>query len=201
MSFAARRARGALVSTAAVLAFAGAAVAVPGSGVARPALRHVVAPPTARTGGFGENTCLECHLEYAPDLPGGRLLLLGVPDAVTPGGTYTLTIRLESEEMGRAGFQVAARYGSGKRAGAFRPLDGRTTVTADSVSSIPYAHHTRTGTDVADQAVASWSMEWTAPAEPGDIVFHAAANSANGDDSPLGDFVYTAVLRTTAGGS
>ena len=31
----------------------------------------------------------------------------------------------------------------------------------------------------------------------GPVVFHAAGNAANGDASPLGDFVYTATVRVS----
>lgn len=32
---------------------------------------------------------------------------------------------------------------------------------------------------------------WRAPEGLGSVVFHIAANAANGDDSPLDDFIYT----------
>jgi hypothetical protein len=31
------------------------------------------------------------------------------------------------------------------------------------------------------------------------VVFHVAANAANGDDSALGDFIYTTEARTSHG--
>lgn len=197
-----RAGRRLLRNPAAVLVVTGTAVALLGAG-GPPSRRHVAAPPTARTGGFGEATCVECHLEFPPDLPGGRLILLGVPDASEPGRTYVLTIRLESEEMVRAGFEIAVRFEggalAGHPAGELRPLDDRTTVTADSLTAIPYGHHTREGTPVADPSATTWSMGWSAPSVGGDVVFHLAANSANGDDSPLGDLIYTAVARTSLG--
>jgi len=186
---------------AAVLVLAGTAAVLLGSG-ASPS-RHVEAPPTARTGGFGEATCLECHLEFPLNVPGGRLALLGAPGVFESGRTYTLTIRLESEDMVRAGFQIAARFengeGAGQPAGQLRALDDRTAVTVDSLTAVPYGHHTRLGTPAADPTLATWSMSWTAPLGGADVVFHVAANSANGDDSPLGDLIYTAVERTAVG--
>jgi len=164
--------------------------------------RHAEAPPTARTGGFGEQTCVECHLEYQLNPPGGRLLLEGAPAEYEAGRTYPLTVVLQSEEMDRAGFEAAARFESGAAAGAqagvLASVDARVAVTPDSVSRMPYAHHTRAGTHVSDPALATWSLTWTAPASGGDVVFHLAANSANGDDSPLGDLVYTTVVRARA---
>jgi hypothetical protein len=196
-----RAARRGMLHPSAVLVTAGTAAGLLGAG--RPLSRHVEAPPTARTGGFGEATCVECHLEFPLNAPGGRLTLMGAPEVFEPGRTYTLTIRLESEDMVRAGFQIAARFENGEYAGGpageLFALDGRTAVTADSVTAVPYAHHTRLGTPVADPTVATWSMGWTAPLGGADIVFHLTANSANGDDSPLGDLIYTAVARTSVG--
>lgn len=187
--------------SAAVLGSVGTAAVLLGSG--GPPGRHVEAPPTARTGGFGEATCVECHMEFPLNVPGGRLTLMGAPEVFEPGHTYTLTIRLESEDMVRAGFQIAARFENGEdaghAAGELHALDARTAVTADSVTAVPYGHHTRTGTPVADPTVAIWSMSWTAPPGGADVVFHLAGNSANGDDSPLGDLIYTAVTRSSVG--
>lgn len=169
------------------------------AGKAPPPRRHAEAPPTARTGGFGELTCLECHNEFDANLPGGRLLLQGLPDVYEPGAAYELTVRLESEEMVKAGFQLSSRFESGaaagRPAGALTALDARTAVTRDSVTSVPYAHHTGVGAPVSDPSLATWVLRWTAPSEAADVVFHLAANSANGDDSPLGDLIYTAATR------
>lgn len=165
-------------------------------------LRHAEAPPTAHTGGFGEPTCLECHDEFDANLPGGRLVLVGLPEHFEPGRSYGLTVRLESEGMVDAGFQLSARFASGaasgRPAGTLAPVDGRTAVTPDSMTAVPYAHHTRSGTPTPDPSVASWSLTWTAPPAAAEIVFHMAANSANGDDSPLGDLIYTATATAQA---
>jgi hypothetical protein len=162
--------------------------------------RHVEAPPTAHTGGFGEPTCLECHSEFDANLPDGRLMLLGLPEAYEAGRTYALTVRLESEEMVKAGFQISSRFeagrATGRAAGMLAAVDERSSVTHDSVTSVPYAHHTRAGTPTADPSVATWTLAWTAPSASADVVFHLAANSANGDDSPLGDLIYTTLARS-----
>ena len=59
-----------------------------------------------------------------------------------------------------------------------------------------YVQQVARGAEVGDPELATWSFQWTAPSDAaGPVVFHAAANSANGDNSPLGDLVYTAELR------
>jgi hypothetical protein len=49
---------------------------------------------------------------------------------------------------------------------------------------------------VPSAGAAKWTFEWTAP-DDGAAIFHLTGNAANGDDSPLGDFIYAASKRTT----
>jgi hypothetical protein len=149
---------------------------------------HAEGPPAGHTGGFGEPTCQACHMEYDLNLPGGDLGLEGWPEAYRPGEVYTVTVVLRVDGMSLAGFQLAVRHESGRQAGGFVALDGRVAVR-DS-AGVEYAQHTRAGTDVADGRVASWNLQWVAPAEGGAVHAHLSANSSNGDDSPFGDLVY-----------
>jgi hypothetical protein len=166
--------------------------------VARPAV-HKDGPPLAHTGGFGEPTCQECHFDGALNQPGGELAIGGVPSGYQPGRSYVVTVSLRRAAMLRAGFQLAARLADGAAAGtqggALAPTDQRTAVVRDSANGVLYAQHTSAGTTVRGGA-ASWMVRWTAPAQArGAVVLHVAANAANDDDSPLGDFIYTSVVR------
>jgi hypothetical protein len=147
------------------------------------------APPPAHTGGFGEPTCHACHGEYALDLEGGSLAVEGLGEGWTPGEAHVLTVILSSSEMAKAGFELALRGEDGRQAGRLRALDARAAVTEQD--GVQYAHHTAPGSMASDARVASWTVEWTAPRTGGVVRLHAAANSANGDDSPFGDLVYT----------
>ena len=169
----------------------GAPAAVP-----RALIPHADGPPLARTGGFGELTCAECHLDLPLNAPGGALLIEGVPEAFVPGGAYVVTVVVEAEGMERAGFQAAARFQAddrvGEPAGRLASIDGRTVVRSEG--GIDYVNHTVQGSLLGPGAVASWSFEWVAPADPAPVVLHVTGNSANGDNSPLGDFIYTAAV-------
>ena len=162
---------------------------------------HAASPPLSRTGGFGEPTCAECHLDLELNAPGGALLIEGVPDSFTPGEAYVITVVVEGEGMGRAGFQAAARFQDGERAGTpagqLTPLDGRTIVRAEA--GVDYVHHTAEGSELGPGDMASWSFEWVAPPDPAPVVFHVTGNSANGDNSPLGDLIYTAEVVVPKG--
>ena len=56
---------------------------------------------------------------------------------------------------------------------------------------IQYAGHTGLGTPAAPADSAAWTLHWTAPpAGAGRVTVSAAANAADGDNSPFGDHVY-----------
>lgn len=166
---------------------------------------HATGPPPAHTGGFGEPTCAECHIGEALNAYGGSVSIEGLPPAFEPGATYALSVVLRAEETGVAGFQLAARGasgpGEGAPAGTLRAVDQRVTVLPDSTGQV-YAQHTQAGARSADPVGAAWTLEWVAPADPVDVVFHVAANSGNDDNSPLGDLVFTArmVVEAVGGG-
>lgn len=167
----------------------------PGLLVAVAASPYADGPPPGHTGGFGEPTCRACHFDNPLDAPGGELALSAVPGEWRPGESYRIRIELRRPSMKRAGFQLSARYAAGERAGEgagrLFPADGRSRV-ADS-AGIDYASHTPEGTAVAVADSAAWEVGWRAPDDAlARVVFHVAANAANGDDSEFGDHILTA---------
>lgn len=175
--------------------------AVPFAPGSHPASRlHVVGPPPGHTGGFGEPTCAVCHLGSDLNEPGSTLEIDGLDGQYVPGRSYRVTIRLLSFDMDAAGFQGAFRWVEGDRAGTsagrVRALDDRVAVVEGGLARVPYVQHTQAGAP-ADGERAVWTFEWTAPRETGPIELHLAANSGNGDNSPLDDLVYTAAVGLT----
>ncbi len=156
---------------------------------------HAAGPPLAHTGGFGEPTCRECHLGPPLNDPSGSLVIEGMPKTFAPGDSTWITITLSGDGMERAGFQAAFRFlegeTAGTQAGRTAPLDEHTKVTRDVVTGVEYVHHTEAGAELAE-GLGQWVIQWTAPVEARAVVLHVAANSANGDDSPLADLVYAA---------
>ncbi len=158
-------------------------------------------PPPAHTGGFGEPTCAHCHVGAELNSPPGRLELLGLPRTYAAGSTYRLAVELRHPEALRAGFQIAVRYGGGVlrglQAGELIPLDLRVQVVADS-SRVLYAQHRRLGSSLTEPGLARWVLSWRAPERVGGpVLFHAAANAANDDDSEFGDLIYTAEVSVS----
>src|SRR5690606_2790146 len=92
-------ARAARLATPTLLLAASTALAVAVAG--RP---YPDAPPLARTGGFGEKTCYECHFDGDVNAPGGKLTLAGVPERYVAGESYRLTIEISRPELRGGGF-------------------------------------------------------------------------------------------------
>jgi hypothetical protein len=157
----------------------------------------------ARTGGFGEMTCQQCHWDNKLNEPPGLLRLTGIPKTYTPRQRYLITVTLARPGLARGGFQVAAREDLTKTnlsrdAGSLRAIDGVTELIRDDATQVTYLQHTKVGTEARTSGEAEWTFAWTAP-DSGPVVFHVAANAANGDDSALGDFIYTTEARTSHG--
>jgi len=156
------------------------------------------------TGGFGEQSCHVCHLDNPINAPGGRLEVDGAPPAYTPGEAYRITISIARDELERSGFEIAARFVSGrqkgKQAGAWRPIDDRVQLIPGAADkSLTFVQHNLAGSRTRTPGVNRWTVEWDAPAVPaGAVQFNVAANASNNDDSPLGDFIYVKTLRSAA---
>ena len=184
-----------------------ALTAIPAAVVALTAAAHREGAPPAHTGGFGEPTCVECHFDWEANEGPGRVALTA-PAAWAPGETYTITVEVSDPDLVVAGFQLSARYDDGDARGRSA---GTLHADTPAVRVVPaptpagdvlYAGHTEDGTEPAAQGRARWTVRWTAPSkgEPaGAVVFHAAANAANYDESPFGDRVYTTTARSDGG--
>ncbi len=150
-------------------------------------------PPVAHTGGFGEPSCRECHFD-GPTRPPEMLSLGGVPERYQPGAVYELHVWIRDTTARVGGFQLAARVAegphAGTQAGTLCARDARVDVVADTATGVQYASHA--GAARADSL--QWQLQWHAPTEDvGPVAFHVAANSANDDDSMLGDVI---ILRS-----
>jgi hypothetical protein len=126
--------------------------------------------------------------------PPGSLGLV-VPAPYVPGAEHVVEIRLRRPDLARAGFQLAVRHAAGEAAGGqaghLAPSGPDTAVS--EAGGVLYLGHATAGTR-AEGGVAVWRVRWTAPAgdAAGPVIFHAAANAGNDDESELGDAVYAA---------
>jgi hypothetical protein len=149
------------------------------------------------SGGFGEDHCQACHSGENLNSSRGSLTT-SAPARYEGGQTYAVTITLKRPRMAMGGFVFTARYeDDSTQAGTLAVADSlkdRVKVVIDR--GVQYAYHSRPGTELSAAGVARWTLLWTAPAGNRPVVFNAAANAANGDDTPGGDFIYTSRLRS-----
>jgi hypothetical protein len=151
-------------------------------------------PLPAMTGGFGEPSCRLCHFDNRLNDPAGRVEIAGVPARYEAGRPYVLTVGVRRAGIHVAGFEMTARAADGPRAGqqagSLVGPDRLTRVVFEPGATVQYLQHTRPGS-AAPSGEGRWTIRWTAPSPPmGTVAFHVAANAANDDASPLGDFIY-----------
>jgi hypothetical protein len=178
--------------------FVATAIIAAGS-ASSPVAAYADGAPAGFTGGFGEQACDACHFEAALNTKPGQLTLTGVPDRFTAGERYPLTITLSRPGMAMGGFQLSARMeNGGVQAGTLAPGPGDETRIKIEPGKVQYANQRQAGTALADPGTAKWTVIWTAPATPGAVIFHVAANAADKDEAARGDYIYTATASSRA---
>jgi hypothetical protein len=157
------------------------------------------------TGGFGEQSCHLCHLDNPINAPGGSVALDGVPERYESGKSYRLTVTISREGLRRGGFEIAARFATGrlrgKQAGAWKPIDDRVQLIPGAVDKVlTFVQHNLAGSRVPATGANRWTIEWTAPSPASaPVQFNVAANASNNDDSPLGDYIYLKSVKSAPG--
>jgi len=178
-----------------------------------PSHAYAEGAPPGFTGGFTEQSCDACHFHAAPNAGPGKLTIDGVPEPFVAGQVYRLTIGLTQPGMKLSGFQLAARFkDEGGQAGTFdRESEKDMRVGVETQSGVQYAGQRRDGATVITPNESRWTVMWTAPLDDArgcpepcrrapsatrTVVFHVAANGANGDERADGDYVYTLTRET-----
>ena len=192
------------------LALVAAAAAMLPALLPRPAGGNAEGPPPGHTGGFGEPTCRACHFDAPEEPEAGALVVEGIPAVYRPGAEYAITVTLRDPRLERSGFQLAARIAGeeigagaaaeaegGRQAGLLLASGPRVEVIEHGDPPVLYARQTLAGATPERAGESSWRVRWIAPPEPaGPVLFHAAANAGNDDDSELGDAVHAATARS-----
>ena len=154
-------------------------------------------PPVGHTGSFGEPSCHGCHSEYPLNEPGARIRLDSLPAVHMPEQRYVVRLVMHRAEMKRAGFQLTARFEDGGAAGRFE-LPDTTFMRTQRAGALDYLSHTSEGSHLVQGDSIVWRFVWIAPASTRRVVFSAALNAADNDDSPFGDRIFTASFVTGA---
>jgi hypothetical protein len=163
------------------------------------AARYAESAPPGFSGGFGEQTCHACHFHADLNAEPGRVTLSGVPERFVSGERYALTVTLTRPGLALGGFQLTARLeDGGAQAGTLAPAAGEDDrLGIDVQDAIQYANQRRKGAEPVAPNTSRWALDWTAPETSGPVVFHVAANAADGDERVDGDYIHTAVVKTS----
>jgi hypothetical protein len=163
-----------------------------------PAHPYAEGAPPGFSGGFSEQSCDACHFHAATNAGPGRLSIEGIPERFAAAEPYRVTISLTQEGMKLAGFQLTARFkDDGSQAGMFATDSSDVRTGIDAQSGVQYVGQRREGAAMPTPNASRWTVIWTAPSATRTVVFHVAANAANGDERADGDFVYTLTLETS----
>ncbi len=149
-----------------------------------------VAPPVARTGGFGEGDCTVCHTGTVNSGPGS--VTITVPEFYTSGDTFPISVTVSDSVARSWGFELSARTEGSQQAGdLIAGTDGRSQLLSSS-NGIQYIGHTVLGVRPGTTGGVSFDFMWQAPdVSAGPVIFHAAGDGANNNFSPSGDNIYT----------
>ena len=156
-------------------------------------------PPARVTGGFGEDSCYACHWDGAENDEAGSLTVDDFPDRYEAGAVYDLEVAVAHPNLEVAGFQLAVRRAEdGAQAGRLQVGVGeedRVRILTDR--EIDFAHHLLPGIEPSGGNAARWGVRWMAPEVPdGAVLLHVSAVAGDGDDSQMGDAVYTIELES-----
>ncbi|RMH71414.1 MAG: hypothetical protein D6675_06700 [Gemmatimonadetes bacterium] len=141
--------------------------------------------PSEKTGAPGQKSCVQCHKDNDVNSGKGKIVI-NAPQTFEAGKTYPITIELVDPQQMRWGFQLTTLG-----AGTLSISDSTHTQLAEGKNDgFQYVGHTKTGTFAGQKEMASWTFNWTAPAETKEVTFYAAGNAANNNEKKTGDFIY-----------
>lgn len=167
-----------------------------GLGLPTPGFAYGEGPPLAKTGGFGEPSCLQCHTDSPLNDSGGSLTLKGQPGKYAPLTEYRIDVILSRRDLRRGGFELAARFSggpdAGRQAGLIEAVDDTVEVATEDETEIQYARQNAMGSFSQSGDSFTWSVLWRSPpTAQGPVVIHVAANASDDDSTELGDWIYT----------
>lgn len=143
--------------------------------------------PSGKTGAPSENTCTSCHSGAIQDGNNGENVL-----ELVAGGTEYVPDALNAMKLTfnnaatKNGFQLTVLNAVNNMAGTFNITDASNTkLVSNAILLRDYVTHTSNGTTKS-----SWTFDWLAPIEGGDVTFYVATNKTNANAANSGDVVY-----------
>ncbi len=143
--------------------------------------------------------CADCHYDQPLVEAAAAITVAGLPEALSPGEIYELTLTFApNAEAARgavvAGFLAGVAVGRAP-GGEFLPPDAAAALAREGAEI--------RSSEVREGFPARWRLKWRAPAgadcEP--VILYVAANASNDDASPFGDRVFRRVFTLGDGAS
>lgn len=148
-------------------------------------------PPPSHTGAPGETTCFDCHDSFQLNRGPGSVTISGLPKIYQLGQRITLEVAVRQQNRSRWGFQITALDLSGRSSGQFSVIDTAETQLQAAGERV-YLQHTTAGSTSTSNSSKTWRFDWIAPStDVGPVNFYVAANAADANGNPLGDYIYT----------
>ncbi len=141
------------------------------------------APPPGRTGAPGEGKCTDCHGGNNPQGLDGNMQITGLPIEVMPNTTYRVSVEIANPNgLSRdAGMQMVALTSANQNAGSFANPSAGARINVANNSGRNYLEHNPALPYDANR-VATFSVDWTSPADPDPMVtFYAVGNITDMD--------------------
>jgi len=159
-------------------------------------------PPSGFTIAPGDKpgvACTQCHTG-TPLNGGGGNVHITFSNGLTynPGQTQTLSVVIIDAVAATYGFEMSARSDiapATQQAGTFVPGTNQKVVCSDNQirpaagcggNGLEWIEHTQ------PNFTNLFQVQWTAPAAGGNVHIYVSANATNGDNTRLGDHIYTA---------
>lgn len=122
-------------------------------------------------------SCAACHFDREPIGRSPSLMLTGLPEMAAPGEVYELMLRFDVAGAPETGFLLSATTG------AFEAIDDLLEANENEIRS------TKPSSPANGTVV--WRFLWRAGESADEaVIFRAAANAADGDQSPFGDKIH-----------
>ncbi len=153
---------------------------------------HSSGPQPGVTGAPGETTCSTtagCHFGGTET---GTVAISGLPDTVLANTTYTLTVKANSTNAVKGGFQITCLDNTNLAIGTLSPGTGQIDQTD---AGRQYVNHNTP--KIYANGTVSWSLTWKSPASSKNnpITFYTASLLANGNGGMSGDIAVTGTQK------
>lgn len=158
--------------------------------VSTPAIAYPDGPEPRLTGGQGYADCSECHFAGPAPTQGNGVKLQGLVEQLVPGERYQWVLEVRDPAQRVGGFQLAVRdLDTQQSVGELVFAEGLRVVNDQQVTFLSHSEP-KVAQAKGDYQVTRWEFEWVAE-QAARIEVSVAAVAADGDDSALGDNVYT----------